>query len=72
MRAYYIGKMVWSKGYRELLQLLSNHQDQLSAIGLDLYGDGEDSDQIRKAAGKLKTDIRVFPGRDHADSLFNQ
>ncbi|CAA7406597.1 unnamed protein product [Spirodela intermedia] len=70
--AYYIGKMVWSKGYRELLQLLSAHQDELAGFTVDLYGDGEDSDQVRQAAGKLKLAVRVFPGRDHADPLFHE
>lgn len=70
--AYYIGKMVWSKGYRELLQLLSEHQEELAGITVDLYGDGEDSDQVRQAAGKLKPSVRVFPGRDHADPLFHE
>ncbi|XP_058107425.1 digalactosyldiacylglycerol synthase 2, chloroplastic-like [Magnolia sinica] len=68
--AYYIGKMVWSKGYRELLQLLSAHQNQLSDLQVDLYGDGGDSDQVQEAARKLKLAVKVYPGRDHADPLF--
>uniref|UniRef100_A0A1D1YEM4 Digalactosyldiacylglycerol synthase 2, chloroplastic n=1 Tax=Anthurium amnicola TaxID=1678845 RepID=A0A1D1YEM4_9ARAE len=70
--AYYIGKMVWSKGYRELLQLLSEHQNELSGIEVDLYGNGEDSDQVQQVAEKLKLTVRVFPGRDHADPLFHE
>lgn len=69
--AYYIGKMVWSKGYKELLQLLSQHQDKLSGLQVDLYGSGEDSDQVQQAASKLKLEVRVNPGRDHADPLFH-
>lgn len=70
--AYYIGKMVWSKGYRELLQLLLEHQDQLSDLQVDLYGNGEDSDQVQEAARKLKMTVNVYPGRDHADPLFHE
>lgn len=70
--AYYIGKMVWNKGYRELLQLLLKHQDQLSDLQIDLYGNGEDSDQVREAAEKLRLTINVHPGRDHADPLFHE
>jgi len=70
--AYYIGKMVWSKGYSELLQLLSEHQDELSGLQVDLYGNGEDSDQVKKSAEKLRLKINVYPGRDHADPLFHE
>ncbi|KAK9145220.1 hypothetical protein Sjap_005123 [Stephania japonica] len=51
--AYYIGKMVWSKGYRELLALLSDNKNELSGLQVDLYGNGEDSDQVKEAAKKL-------------------
>lgn len=70
--AYYIGKMVWSKGYKELLKLLGDHQKELTGFEIDLYGNGEDSDQVRKAAEKLELAIRVNPGRDHADPLFHE
>jgi digalactosyldiacylglycerol synthase len=70
--AYYIGKMVWSKGYTELLQLLQKHQKELSGLKMELYGSGEDSDGVKAAAEKLSLDIRVYPGRDHADSIFHE
>ncbi|KAI4311524.1 hypothetical protein MLD38_036410 [Melastoma candidum] len=69
--AYYIGKMVWSKGYKELLKLLGDNQKELSDLEIDLYGNGEDSDQIREAAEKLQLNINVHPGRDHADPIFH-
>lgn len=69
--AYYIGKMIWNKGYKELLQLLSDHQDELSGFQIDLYGSGEDSDAIQDAAKRLKLEVRVYPARDHADPLFH-
>ncbi|MBA0784684.1 hypothetical protein Gotri_025758 [Gossypium trilobum] len=69
--AYYIGKMIWNKGYGELLQLLNNHQKELAGLEIDLYGNGEDSDQVKEAANKLKLTVRVHPGRDHADPLFH-
>lgn len=71
-RAYYIGKMVWSKGYKELLQLLGEHQNQLADLQVDLYGNGEDSDQVREASRKLKMSVNVYPGRDHADPSFHE
>ncbi|OMP00505.1 putative UDP-galactose:MGDG galactosyltransferase [Corchorus olitorius] len=69
--AYYIGKMIWGKGYAELLKLLGDHQKELAGLEVDLYGSGEDSDQVKEAAEKLKLIVRVHPGRDHADSLFH-
>ncbi|XP_074273049.1 digalactosyldiacylglycerol synthase 2, chloroplastic-like [Silene latifolia] len=69
--AYYIGKMVWSKGYRELLKLLKKHQKKLAGLEVDLYGTGEDSNEVTEAAKKLELPVRVHPGRDHADSLFH-
>ncbi|XP_029128027.1 digalactosyldiacylglycerol synthase 2, chloroplastic isoform X2 [Cajanus cajan] len=69
--AYFIGKMIWSKGYKELLQLLKNHQKELAALEVDLFGSGEDSDAVQKAAKKLDLTVRVHPARDHADVLFH-
>lgn len=69
--AYFIGKMIWSKGYRELLQLLKDHKKELSALEVDLFGSGEDSDEVHKAAEKLQLTVRLNPARDHADALFH-
>lgn len=69
---YFIGKMVWSKGYRELLQLLSKHQNELAGVQVELYGNGEDFDQVQQSARKLKLDVRVHHGRDHVDPLFHE
>ncbi|GAA0174265.1 hypothetical protein LIER_41687 [Lithospermum erythrorhizon] len=69
--AYYIGKMVWSKGYKELLKLLQDHQKELAGLEVHLYGSGEDSTQIQEAAKKLDLTVRLHPGRDHGDSIFH-
>ncbi|XP_057532232.1 digalactosyldiacylglycerol synthase 2, chloroplastic [Amaranthus tricolor] len=68
---YYIGKMIWNKGYRELLKLLKDHQKELVGLEVDLYGTGEDSNEVKVAAKKLELPVRVYPGRDHADPLFH-
>lgn len=70
--AYYIGKMIWSKGYKELLKLLSDNQNELSELEVDLYGTGEDSNEIAEAARNLNITVRVYPGRDHGDPLFHE
>ncbi|GLU00615.1 hypothetical protein SLE2022_179680 [Rubroshorea leprosula] len=69
--AYYIGKMVWSKGYKELLKLLQDHRKELAGLEVDLYGSGQDSDEVKEAAKKLEVMVRVHPGCDHADPLFH-
>ncbi|CAN1157481.1 Digalactosyldiacylglycerol synthase 2, chloroplastic [Linum perenne] len=69
--AYYIGKMVWSKGYKELLGLLKGHQKELAGLEVDLYGSGEDSNEVQEAFKKLQLVVRVHPGRDHADPVFH-
>ncbi|XP_057496513.1 digalactosyldiacylglycerol synthase 2, chloroplastic-like [Actinidia eriantha] len=69
--AYYIGKMVWNKGYKELLKLLCDNQKDLIGLEVDLYGSGEDSAEVQEAAKKLELTVSVNPGRDHADPLFH-
>jgi len=64
--------MVWNKGYKELLKLLRDHQKELASLEVDLYGTGEDSDQVMEAAKKLELAVRVNVGRDHADPLFHE
>ncbi|KAI8026175.1 hypothetical protein LOK49_LG02G00453 [Camellia lanceoleosa] len=56
--AYYIGKMVWSKGYKY-------------GVEVDLYRNGEDYAEVEEAANKLELTVRVHPGRDLADPIFH-
>ncbi|XP_052171017.1 digalactosyldiacylglycerol synthase 2, chloroplastic [Diospyros lotus] len=69
--AYYIGKMIWNKGYKELLKLLTDHQKNLAGLDVDLYGSGEDSAEVEEAAKKLELTVTVHAGCDHADPLFH-
>lgn len=66
--AYFLGKMVWAKGYRELIDLLSKHKSDLEGFNVDVYGNGEDSQAVQMAARKLNLSLNFFKGRDHADS----
>lgn len=45
--------MIWNKGYKELLKLLKVHQKELVDLEVDLYGNGEDSDEVKKEAKKF-------------------
>jgi len=69
--AYYLGKLVWSKGYRELVDLLSQNRDALGNINMDLFGSGEDSDAVRAEVQKYGLALNFHPGRDHADAALH-
>ncbi|XP_024380254.1 digalactosyldiacylglycerol synthase 2, chloroplastic [Physcomitrium patens] len=68
MGAYYLGKMVWGKGYRELVDLLVQNKEVLCNINLDIFGSGEDSDAVRDEAQQNGLALNFYPGRDHADA----
>ncbi|KAL6658370.1 hypothetical protein ACP70R_003956 [Stipagrostis hirtigluma subsp. patula] len=65
--AYFLGKMVWAKGYRELIDLFAKHKSDLEGFKLDIYGNGEDSLEVQSAARKLDLNLNFHKGRDHAD-----
>ena len=47
--AYCLGKIVWGKGWEELIALLSQHADvrsQVLDIPLDCYGTGEAASEV--------------------------
>lgn len=65
--AYFLGKMVWAKGYKELIDLLAKHKDELGGFKLDVFGHGEDSLEVQSTAQKLQLNMNFMEGRDHAD-----
>lgn len=69
--AYYLGKMIWGKGYRELVDLLAENKQQLSNVELDVYGSGEDSHEVRAAAQAHGLQMTFYQGRDHADNALH-
>ncbi|KAG2658912.1 digalactosyldiacylglycerol synthase 1, chloroplastic-like isoform X1 [Panicum virgatum] len=66
--AYFLGKMVWAKGYRELIDLMAKHKSDLEGFKLDVYGSGEDSHKVQSTARKLDLSLNFFKGRDHANN----
>lgn len=69
--AYYIGKMLWGKGYRELLDLLAMHKNDLEGFQVDVFGNGEDSKEVQETAHKQGLPINFNPGIDHANELLH-
>ncbi|KAL2933500.1 Digalactosyldiacylglycerol synthase 1 chloroplastic [Bienertia sinuspersici] len=65
--AYFLGKMVWAKGYRELINLLSKHKNELDSLKLDVFGHGEDAQEVQSTAKNLNLNLNFQKGRDHAD-----
>ncbi|KAK2995626.1 hypothetical protein RJ640_015463 [Escallonia rubra] len=65
--AYFLGKMVWAKGYRELIDLLAKHKYDLDGFKLDVYGNGEDAHEVQSTAKRLDLNLNFLKGRDHAD-----
>ncbi|KAH7433951.1 hypothetical protein KP509_07G094200 [Ceratopteris richardii] len=66
--AYFLGKMVWGKGYRELIDLLKKHKQDLDSLNVDVYGNGEDKSAVKAEADTFGLNIEFHHGRDHADS----
>ncbi|CAI9766405.1 unnamed protein product [Fraxinus pennsylvanica] len=65
--AYFLGKMVWAKGYRELIDLLAKRKNDLDGFNLDVYGNGEDAHDVQSTAKGLNLNLQFMKGRDHAD-----
>ncbi|KAK4396594.1 Digalactosyldiacylglycerol synthase 1, chloroplastic [Sesamum angolense] len=65
--AYFLGKMVWAKGYKELIDLLAKHKKDLDGFNLDVYGNGEDAHEVQSTARRLNLNVNFMKGRDHAD-----
>ncbi|CAN6887471.1 unnamed protein product [Brassica oleracea var. botrytis] len=70
--AYFLGKMVWAKGYRELIDLMAKHKSDLGSFNLDVYGNGEDAVEVQRAAQKLDLNLSFLKGRDHADDALHK
>lgn len=69
--AYFLGKMVWAKGYKELIDLLAKHKANLDGFKLDVFGSGEDANEVQSAARRLDLNLNFQKGRDHADDVLH-
>ena len=70
---YFIGKVVWGKGYTELLELLKVHQKATGEVfPMDIFGSGTDETQVKSLAQRLGLDLTFHGARDHLDSSIHQ
>ena len=66
---YFLGKVVWGKGYSELLDVLEHHRSKHGVnIHVDIYGHGDDFVSVKEEANRHGLAVRFHGARDHADS----
>ena len=69
--AYFIGKLLWAKGHKLLIEYLSGEEEE-SVSGrqrtlVDVFGDGEDRQDVEEKAKEAGLNMRFMGGKDHAD-----
>ncbi|KAD5803240.1 hypothetical protein E3N88_14600 [Mikania micrantha] len=58
--AYFLGKMVWAKGYPK-------QKNELDGFKLDVYGNGEDAHEVQNTAKSLELNVKFMKGMNYAD-----
>ncbi|KAL7507055.1 hypothetical protein ACHAXN_004266 [Cyclotella atomus] len=49
-KAYFLGKLIWGKGFSEMLELQSRyHKSTRSYFAIDIFGTGNDENEIKRA-----------------------
>jgi hypothetical protein len=67
--AYFLGKVLWAKGYTELLERLHEHSSATGVnVPVDVYGTGPDLQEVQQAACSSNLNLKFNGPRDHADS----
>jgi hypothetical protein len=67
--AYFLGKVLWAKGYTELLERLHEHSNATGHnVPVDVYGTGPDLQEVQQAACSSNLNLQFNGARDHADS----
>ena len=68
--AYFLGKVVWGKGYKELLDRVSEHNGSERGrdcpLELDVFGNGDDFTEVKTNAEKMKLPLHFHGRKDHA------
>lgn len=65
--AYFLGKTLWAKGHGLLFDYLSLQRDRGDPLThIDIYGKGEDLEEVKAEAAKRKLDVTFYGPTDHA------
>lgn len=69
--AYFIGKLLWSKGLGSLMELLKYAEESANLqLTVDMYGGGPDRDAAEKKAERLGLDMPFKGPLDHAELAY--
>ena len=68
--AYFLGKVVWGKGYKELLDRVSEHNASDTGrdhpLELDVFGNGDDFDDVKSSSEQRNLPLHFRGRKDHA------
>mmetsp|Transcript_25629 Transcript_25629/g.31088 ORF Transcript_25629/g.31088 Transcript_25629/m.31088 type:complete len:951 (+) Transcript_25629:252-3104(+) len=72
--AYFIGKVLWAKGYSELLDLIGKYEESesLGCSPVDVYGGGEDLEAVKKKASAGALPLQFHGPLDHANPAIHE
>lgn len=66
--AYFLGKVLWAKGYTELLDRLNEHAARTGQqVDVDVYGSGPDLKAVEEESSRRRLNLRFNGAKDHAD-----
>eukprot|EP01025_Chloroclados_australasicus_P056418 TRINITY_DN6969_c0_g1_i5.p1 TRINITY_DN6969_c0_g1~~TRINITY_DN6969_c0_g1_i5.p1 ORF type:complete len:782 (+),score=119.15 TRINITY_DN6969_c0_g1_i5:48-2348(+) len=67
--AYFLGKVLWAKGYTELIDLLDKHQQAgQQKVHFDIFGSGPDAPAVQQLSAQKSLDFTFMGAKDHLDS----
>ena len=71
--AYFLGKVLWAKGHRLLLDYLQRQVDKGGVpTHVDIFGHGEDLDDVRAEANERGLDLSFHGPTDHAGKTLRE